>query len=158
MTKRYDIAIFAAGCFWHVEEEFAKVIGITDTEVGYTGGNVKDPSYEQVSSGKTGHAEAIKIVFDPEKIIYSQLLDIFWRIHDPTSLNKQGEDIGTNYKSAIFYLNKQQHKEALQSKKDYGKIFKKPVVTEIKKAEVFYPAEEYHQRYFEKHQNIACKL
>jgi peptide-methionine (S)-S-oxide reductase len=151
-------AIFAAGCFWHVEEEFSKVRGVIGTRVGYTGGTTENPTYEQVSSGKTGHAEAIEIVFDSEKVTYEKLLDIFWKIHNPTSLNRQGADIGTNYRSAIFYINEKQKEMALESKKQHQKDFSKPIVTEIKKLSVFYPAEEYHQKYIQKHKNASCRL
>ena len=151
------IATFGAGCFWHVEEVFSKIPGVIKTEVGYTGGSKENPTYEQVSSGKTGHAEGIQIIYDPEKVNYEELLDVFWKIHDPTTLNRQGADIGTNYRSAIFYHSLLQKKAALKSKEEIEKKYDKPIFTEIKKAKMFYPAEEYHQKYFEK-QGGTCHI
>jgi peptide-methionine (S)-S-oxide reductase len=151
-------AIFAAGCFWYVEKIFAKTKGVIRTRVGYTGGKLKNPTYEQVSSDKTGHAEAIEILFNPKKLSYKELLEIFWNVHDPTSLNRQGLDMGTNYRSAIFYLNEKQKQIALNSKKENNKDFGGLIVTEITKAREFYPAEEFHQKYFEKHAHVLCKL
>jgi peptide-methionine (S)-S-oxide reductase len=151
-----ETAIFAAGCFWHVEEVFSKVKGVIKTRVGYTGGITKNPAYEQVSSGKTGHAEAIEVSFNPKEIAYKELLNIFWKVHNPTSLNRQGADVGTNYRSSIFYTNEKQKEIALKSKEEYGKDFSKPIVTEIKKLDIFYPAEEYHQKYIKKHSNASC--
>ena len=145
-------AIFAAGCFWGVETAFRKIEGVISTRVGYTGGHFKNPTYENVCSHKTGHAEAIVITFDPSIVSYNQLLDIFWKIHDPTTLNRQGWDVGTQYRSAIFYLNENQRAAALSSKEKLEKSgeFKKPIVTEIVPATEFYEAEEYHQQYHEK--------
>jgi peptide-methionine (S)-S-oxide reductase len=155
MTKKEIIkretAVFAAGCFWHVEEIFSKARGVVKTRVGYTGGEGDNPTYYEVSSGKTGHAEAIEIVFDSNKISYKELLEIFWKMHNPTSLNRQGPDIGTNYRSVIFYTNKKQKDIAIKSKEEIQKKFDKPIVTEIKKLTIFYPAEEYHQKYNQKH-------
>jgi peptide-methionine (S)-S-oxide reductase len=145
------MAMFAAGCFWHVEEVFSKISGVLKTEVGYTGGVTENPTYEQVSSGKTGHAEAIQIVYDPEKITYEKLLDAFWNLHNPTTPNQQGADVGTNYRSAIFYYSDSQKKAAIKSKEEVQKKYNKPIVTEITKANGFYPAEEYHQKYNLKH-------
>ncbi len=152
-----EIAILAAGCFWHVERAFSKVKGVIATRVGYTGGHVKNPTYEQVSSGKTGHAEAIEITFDPAKAGYEEILEAFWTIHNPTSLNRQGADIGTNYRSGIFYLNGKQKKEAEKSKKEAQKKFDKPIATEITKAGEFFEAEEYHQKYFERRAGLSCR-
>jgi peptide-methionine (S)-S-oxide reductase len=145
-------AIFAAGCFWGVEAAFRKIEGVISTRVGYTGGHFKNPTYENVCSHKTGHAEAIVITFDPSIVSYNQLLDIFWKIHDPTTLNRQGWDVGTQYRSTIFYLNENQRAAALSSKEKLEKSgeFKKPIVTEIVPATEFYEAEEYHQQYHEK--------
>ena len=159
MSKNQD-AIFAAGCFWGVEEKFFRTPGVLSTQVGYTGGKLENPSYEQVSSGKTGHAEAVKILFDPHKISYSKLLDIFWKIHDPTTLNRQGADVGSNYRSAIFYLDDEQKIEAEESKKRMGKtgLLQEKIVTEIVKENKFYPAEEYHQKYFLKNPNHGCPI
>ena len=151
-----ETAIFAAGCFWHVEEVFSKVKGVIKTRVGYTGGITKNSGYEQVSSGKTGHAEAIEVTFNPKEITYKELLNIFWKVHNPTSLNRQGADVGTNYRSSIFYTNEKQKEIALESKEEHSKYFSKPIVTEIKKLDIFYPAEEYHQKYIKKHSNASC--
>jgi len=145
-------AIFAAGCFWGVEAKFRKVEGVLSTRVGYTGGHFSEPTYKQVCSHKTGHAEAIEIVFDASKVSYDKLLDIFWSIHDPTTLNRQGPDVGTQYRSAIFYLNADQKEKALKSKEklELSKRFKNPIVTQIVPASEFWEAEEYHQQYVEK--------
>lgn len=145
-------AIFGAGCFWHVEEEFRKVKGVIDTEVGFAGGTVPDPSYERVCRGDTGHAEVVHIKFDPKVISYDRLLDVFWSIHDPTQLNRQGPDVGEQYRSVIFYYNEEQKKATIRSKEKLEKSgrYKKPIVTQIVPAGKFYRAEEYHQRYLEK--------
>ncbi len=151
-------ATFAAGCFWHVEEAFRHLPGVLSTTVGYTGGTLKNPTYEDVCTDKTGHAEAVELTYDPKKITYEQLLNVFWDIHDPTTKNKQGPDVGTQYRSAIFYHSSKQKKTAEQSKKDLeqsGK-YKKKIVTEITQASMFYPAEEYHQQYLEKNGMAAC--
>ena len=146
-----EVATFAAGCFWGVEASFEKVGGVMDTTVGYTGGKTKDPTYEEVCSKKTGHAEAIKIVFDPKIVSYKEVLEVFWQIHDPTTKDRQGLNIGTNYRSAIFYHSEKQKKEAIMSRNERQKFLKKKIVTEIAKAVTFYPAEEYHQDYGDKH-------
>ncbi|MBU0503264.1 MAG: bifunctional methionine sulfoxide reductase B/A protein [Candidatus Omnitrophica bacterium] len=153
-------AIFAAGCFWGVEAQFRKLKGVIFTQVGYSGGNFKDPAYEDVCSGKTGHAESIKVRFDPTKISYEKLLDVFWKMHDPTSTNRQGPDIGSQYRSAIFYLNPEQKRSAMVSKAnlDKAKVYKDKIVTEIAPASEFYPAEEYHQQYYEKKGIEGCGL
>ncbi|MEW6008786.1 MAG: bifunctional methionine sulfoxide reductase B/A protein [Candidatus Omnitrophota bacterium] len=158
--KTLEKAIFAAGCFWGVEAEFRKIEGVVSTTVGYTGGHFKNPTYEDVCSGKTGHAEAVEVTYQPSKISYEQLVDVFWNIHDPTTLNKQGPDVGAQYRSAIFYINNQQKKAALLSKErlEKSKKFKEPIVTEITQATEFYPAEEYHQRYYEKHGIKGCAI
>ena len=145
-------AIFAAGCFWCTEEAFEKVSGVVSAVSGYTGGTVKNPSYEQVSSGRTGHAEAVEVTFDPAKVTYEQLLDVFWVNHDPTVSNRQFCDSGTQYRPAIFYLNDEQKRlaEASKVKWDKMKPFKQPILTEITKAGPFYPAEDYHQDYYKK--------
>jgi len=154
----YKEAIFAGGCFWGVEHLFQEQKGVVHAVSGYTGGNTEDPTYKQVSSGKTGHAEAVLVVFEPDKINYTDLLDLFWRMHDPTQKNRQGWDIGTQYRSAIFFLDEKQKQLAEQSKKEFDekKIFNKPAVTEITKASTFYPAEEYHQDYSEKNPSYVC--
>jgi len=145
-------ATFAAGCFWGVETTFRQLEGVTDAIVGYTGGTTPDPTYEMVCSGRTGHAEAIQVEFDSERITYDQLLETFWEAHDPTTLDRQGPDIGTQYRSAIFYHAPEQEQAAAAAKAsvdDSGR-FRDPIVTQIVPATQFYPAEEYHQRYFEK--------
>lgn len=145
-------AIFAAGCFWGVEEELRRVKGVKNTRVGYTGGWAEDPSYEEVCTGSTGHAEAVEVEFDPGEVSYEDLLEVFWRIHDPTTKDRQGPDIGAQYRSAVFFHNKDQERAARESKKrleSSGRL-RGPVVTEITPAGEFYPAEEYHQRYLEK--------
>ncbi|MEL4305708.1 peptide-methionine (S)-S-oxide reductase MsrA [Methanococcoides sp. LMO-2] len=145
-------ATFAAGCFWGVEDNFSRVSGVVSTKVGYTGGSMENPGYYDVATGKTGHAESIEILFDPEIVSYDELLEVFWSIHDPTTLNKQGPDIGTQYRSAIFYHDEKQKEAALNSKKkqEESKQYVNSIKTEIVPADIFYPAEEYHQKYFEK--------
>ena len=155
-----ELATFAAGCFWGTEEIFRKIPGVIDVVVGYTGGTLVNPTYEEVSSHTTGHAEAVQVTFDPENVSYEDLLKVFWENHDPTTLNRQGPDIGTQYRSSIFYHSVEQKKAAEKSKAEVsasGK-WKKPVVTEIVKAGPFYKAEEYHQRYLEKHGLSTCHV
>ncbi len=145
-------ATFAAGCFWGVEDSFRKVEGVISTRAGYAGGHTENPTYKEVSTGKTGHAESVEIVFDPSLVSYNELLNIFWNIHDPTQINRQGPDIGSQYRSIIFYHNEEQRLDAIESKRKLessGK-YSKEIVTEILSARKFYPAEDYHQQYFEK--------
>jgi peptide-methionine (S)-S-oxide reductase len=158
--SHYEKATFAAGCFWGVEAEFQDVQGVISTQVGYTGGVTKHPTYEDVCRGDTDHAEAVELIFDPSTISYSELLDIFWRIHDPTLLNRQGPDVGSQYRSAIFYHNEQQHKHAIASRDMLQRTIpkNKPIVTQILSAPQFYPAEEYHQNYFKKHGRVGCPI
>lgn len=144
-------ATFAAGCFWHVEDIFGKTKGVTSTKVGYTGGTTPDPSYQDVCGDHTGHAEAVQVEFDPNIVSYETLLDIFWKNHDPTTLNRQGPDIGSQYRSAIFCHDNTQMETARKSIQNVSKVYDNPIVTEIKPAEPFYDAEEYHQKYFQKH-------
>lgn len=146
------IATFAAGCFWGVEAKFRQLNGVISTRVGYTAGTTIDPDYKAVCTGTTGHAEAIEINFDPSIISYTNLLDIFWQIHNPTTLNRQGPDIGTQYRSAIFYHNDEQRQQAIVSKQalDDSHYYPQPAVTEITLASTFFAAEEYHQCYLEK--------
>ena len=151
-------ATFAAGCFWGVEATFQKINGVIKTTVGYMGGNLKNPTYEDVCSDKTGHSEVIQILYDPQKINFEHLLEIFWKIHDPTQLNRQGLDIGTQYKSAIFYHDEQQKIIAEVSKNKEQKKYSKTNVTKITPAEEFYPAEEYHQKYLEKQGLKSCGI
>lgn len=145
-------ATFAAGCFWGVEAKFRAQIGVIDTQVGYIGGQTEDPNYKTVCSGKTGHAEAVEVTFDPRKISYEKLLDLFWDLHDPTQVNRQGPDIGTQYRSAIFYHTPEQKELATEAKEALERSgrFKKHIATEILPAGHFTRAEEYHQRYHEK--------
>ena len=145
-------ATFGAGCFWGVQKEFNKIKGIVNTTVGYMGGNLKNPTYENVCTNKTGHVEVVQIQFDPTIVSYEKLLAVFWEIHDPTQFNRQGPDTGTQYKSVIFYHNEKQKNLAEKSKNKLQKSnrFKKPIATEIKPSEIFYKAEEYHQNYLEK--------
>jgi len=151
-AQRQEKAIFAAGCFWCTEEAFEKVPGVVAAVSGYTGGTVKNPSYEQVSSGRTGHAEAVEVTYDPAKVSYEQLLDVFWVNHDPTVKDRQFCDSGSQYRPAIFYLDEQQKQlaEASKAKWEKTKPFKQPILTEITKAGPFYPAEDYHQDYYKK--------
>lgn len=145
-------ATFGAGCFWGVETAFRKVKGVISTRVGYTGGHFENPTYKDVCSHKTGHAEAVEITYDSSIISYEELLWVFWKIHDPTTLNRQGWDVGTQYRSAIFFHDDEQKAEALASKEKMKQsgIYKKEIVTEIVPATKFYEAEEYHQQYNEK--------
>ena len=147
---RLDTATFAGGCFWCVEEAFDKAEGVVSTTSGYTGGHVRNPTYEQVSAGRTGHAEVVQVVFDPGKIGYAGLLDVFWRNVDPLTPNRQFCDAGAQYRSAVFYHDAEQRRLAQASKEALAGRFTEPVVTEIAPAGVFYPAEEYHQNYHEK--------
>lgn len=149
MTETRETAIFAAGCFWGVEATFRRLPGVVDTAVGYTGGRVEKPTYEQVCSDTTGHAEAVRIVFDPAAISYERLLDVFWDCHDPTQLNRQGPDFGSQYRSAVFYTSPDQEAAARASKEELTRSGR-PVVTEITPASTFWMAEDYHQQYEEK--------
>lgn len=153
-----EIATLAAGCFWHVQDAFMNLPGVIETAVGYTGGHTENPTYEQVCSHTTGHAEVVQVKFDPEKITYEKLLDKFWEIHDPTTLNRQGLDIGDNYRSAIFYSNDEQKKQAENSRNRIQAKYKDKVVTQIAPLGPFYKAEEYHQRFYEKHGISSCPV
>ena len=156
--KTLKTAAFAAGCFWGVEEAFRTTKGVKNTEVGYMGGKLKDPTYEAVCTDETGHAEAVKVEYDSKKISYKELLDVFWSCHDPTTKDRQGWDIGTQYRSVIFYYDKEQEKTAKKSKEELKKSgkFKKFIVTEIVPASDFYRAEEYHQKYLMKKGAKVC--
>jgi peptide-methionine (S)-S-oxide reductase len=147
MTEK---AIFGAGCFWGVEAEFRKVEGVVEVASGYSGGHTENPTYGDVCSGATGHAEVIEVEYDPSKVSYKELLELFWKEHDPTQLNRQGLDVGTQYRSVIFFVTPEQETAAHASKEKAQERFNKPIVTEIRPASEFYRAEEYHQRYFEK--------
>jgi peptide-methionine (S)-S-oxide reductase len=143
-------ATFGAGCFWGIEEAFLKVEGVVDATSGYTGGHTKDPSYGDVCSGATGHAEVVEVEYDPRKVSYEDLLEVFWKSHDPTQVNRQGWDVGTQYRSAIFFHTPEQEVAANASKEKAQERSRKPIITEITPASEFYRAEEYHQRYFER--------
>lgn len=153
-------ATFGAGCFWGVEVAFRKVPGVTDTAAGYLGGTLANPTYKDVCTGRTGHAEVVEVTFDPSKVRYEDLLNVFWTSHDPTTLNRQGPDRGTQYRSAIFYHTEAQKAAALASKEgwDTSGKFSRPIVTEITPASTFYRAEEYHQRYLEKQGLASCHI
>lgn len=153
-------ATFAAGCFWGVEAAFQNVEGVVSTTVGYTGGTTKDPTYEEVCTGRTGHAEAVEVIYDSGVVPYEELLDLFWSIHDPTTKNRQGADVGSQYRSTVFYHNPGEGAAARSSKEKLQSsgIYRKEIVTEIVPASEFYRAEEYHQRYFEKHGRRSCRI
>ena len=154
-------AIFGAGCFWCIEAIFSKLNGVSEVISGYTGGNIPNPTYEQICSGTTNHVEVCKIIYNPEIISYEKLLKVFFEIHDPTTLNKQGNDIGTQYRSAIFFTDNKQESLSIKFKKslDDSNAFPSPIITEITKLDVFYDAEEYHQDYYKNNQNQPyCKF
>lgn len=155
-----EIATFGAGCFWGVEAAFASLAGVTDTAVGCLGGTLDNPTYGEVCHGNTGHAEVVQVEFDAALISYAQLLDVFWTTHNPTTLNRQGADFGSQYRSAIFFHSIEQERVARESKAAQGPrgLFKRPVVTEITPASTFYRAEEYHQRYLEKRGQTSCHV
>ena len=153
-------ATFGAGCFWGVEAAFRQIEGVTDAAVGYLGGTMENPTYRDVCTGNTGHAEVVEVHYDPSRVSYEQLLDRFWAMHDPTTLNRQGPDFGTQYRSAIFYHDDEQKQAALASKEaqQASGRFRRPIVTEITPASPFYRAEEYHQRYLEKQGRSSCSI
>jgi peptide-methionine (S)-S-oxide reductase len=156
MTER---ATFAAGCFWGVEAAFRAIPGVKDTVVGYAGGSTPDPTYEEVCTGRTGHAESVQVEFDPQVVSFEKLLGVFWSIHDPCTLNRQGPDVGSQYRSVIFHHSDGQREAAVSSKElldRAGRCGRGGVVTEIVPCSVFCPAEEYHQRYLEKHRRASC--
>jgi peptide-methionine (S)-S-oxide reductase len=150
--------MFGAGCFWGVESAFRQIEGVVETAVGYSGGGLKDPTYEDVCTGRTGHAEVVLVEYDPSRLTYEKLLDLFWEIHDPTTKDRQGPDRGSQYRSAIFYFNPDQEQAARDSlaRQEGSGRFDNPIVTEIVPAGAFYRAEEYHQRYNEKHGRLSC--
>ena len=158
LDQKYDKATFAAGCFWGVEAEFRQIKGVISTRVGYIGGHMENPSYEDVCTDETGHAEAVEITYDQKKVHYENLLKVFWQNHNPTQLNRQGPDVGTQYRSAIFYHNKNQKEAALKSLKEEQKNYKAKIVTEILKATKFNEAEDYHQQYLEKRGLSTCHI
>ncbi|MFZ1987481.1 MAG: peptide-methionine (S)-S-oxide reductase MsrA [Minisyncoccia bacterium] len=158
-TSTEEKAIFAAGCFWGIEKAFLDVPGVTNVISGYTGGHTDHPTYEQVCSDTTGHAEAVQVTFDPAKVSYEVLAQKFFSFHDPTQMNRQGPDVGTQYRSGIFYLDESQKEIAERIKNELTpNFFPKTIATEITAATTFWLAEEYHQRYFEKHPNAVCHI
>jgi len=160
MTESRQTATLANGCFWCTEAVFQRIKGVEKVVSGYIGGQVKNPTYEQVVEGTTGHAEAVQITFDPSVVTFEQVLEVFWASHDPTTLNRQGHDVGTQYRSGIFYHSDEQKKAAEESKTKHQPDFKDPIVTEITKADVFYPAENYHQNYYNLNsaRNSYCRV
>lgn len=153
-------ATFAAGCFWGVEATFRQLPGVTATRVGYIGGNTVNPTYKEVCTDTTGHAEAVEVDYDPEKLSYDKLLDVFWENHDPTQLNRQGPDFGKQYRTAVFFHSPEQEAEARASKEKLAKSgrFSKPIMTQIVPATTFYEAEDYHQQYLEKRGLASCHI
>jgi peptide-methionine (S)-S-oxide reductase len=149
--NKYEVATFGSGCFWCTEAVFEKLNGVITVVSGYSGGTKENPTYKEVCTGETGHAEVTQITFDPSIISFKELLEVYWKTHDPTTLNRQGNDVGTQYRSVIFYHNEEQHKLSFEYKKklEEAKIFDTPIVTEITKFNKFYPAEDYHQGYYE---------
>jgi len=155
----YAQATLGGGCFWCMEAIFERLPGVLDVVSGYAGGHVPNPTYRQVCTGTTGHAEVIQITFDPTRITYRELLEVFWQIHDPTTPNRQGQDVGSQYRSIILYHDETQRLEALASKQEAQKRFAKPIVTEIVPLTAFYPAEPYHQDFFQKNpENSYCRM
>lgn len=157
-NRNLQLATFGAGCFWGVEETFRQAPGVKSATVGYLGGSMPNPTYRDVCTGRTGHAEVVQIEYDPSEVSYEELLELFWNNHNPTTLNRQGPDVGTQYRSAVFYHTPQQEAAAKESKtalERSGK-WKKPIVTEITPASTFYKAEEYHQQYLRKHGLSSC--
>ena len=149
-------ATFGAGCFWGVEAAFRQLDGVTRTRVGYSGGALENPTYEDVCSHTTGHAEVVEVTYDPERVSYDQLLQVFWRKHDPTQLNRQGWDIGDQYRSVVFFHDKEQQEAALAAKAREQASYTAPIVTQVEPAETFYEAEDYHQQYLEKRGRSTC--
>lgn len=155
-----ELATFGAGCFWGVEVTFRNTPGVRDVLVGYLGGTLANPTYRDVCTGRTGHAEVVQVKYDPAEVSYDKLLDVFWENHNPTTLNRQGPDVGTQYRSAIFYHTPEQKRAAEESKAslEASGRFRRPAVTEITEASTFYPAEDYHQRYLEKRGLASCHV
>jgi peptide-methionine (S)-S-oxide reductase len=149
-------ATFGAGCFWGVEAAFRQLDGVTRTRVGYSGGSLENPTYEDVCSHATGHAEVVEVTYDPERVSYDELLQVFWHKHDPTQLNRQGWDIGDQYRSVVFFHDEDQQEAALASKAREQAGYKAPIVTQVEPAETFYEAEDYHQQYLEKRGRSTC--
>ena len=161
MNNKLEVATFGGGCFWCTEAIYERVNGVQKVESGYSGGNVADPDYKMVCSGTTGHAEVVQITFDPEKVSFLELLEIFFKTHDPTTLNRQGADVGTQYRSIVLYHSEEQEKITQQviQQLDSEHIWKDPIVTQVEPFKVFYPAENYHQEYYENNPNVGyCRL
>ena len=153
-------ATFGAGCFWGVEAVFRQISGVKDAAVGYAGGKSKNPTYEDVCSDETGHAEVVEVIFEPSQVSYAELLDVFWRNHDPTTRNRQGPDVGSQYRSVVFYHSPEQRAvaEAKLAELEKSGRFRRPIVTQIEPAQTFYRAEEYHQQYLAKHGRTHCAI
>jgi peptide-methionine (S)-S-oxide reductase len=159
MGNKTELATMGGGCFWCIEAVYKKIEGVLSVTSGYAGGEKADPSYEDVSTGRTGHAEVVQIRYDPDKISYDELLELFWKAHDPTTLNRQGADVGTQYRSIILYHDSMQKEAAESSMKKVSSHFENPIVTEIKPLEKFYPAEDYHWNYYDKNPNVGyCRI
>jgi len=159
--NNYEKATIGGGCFWCIEAVYERIDGVINVVSGYAGGKTANPTYKEVSSGRTGHAEVVQITYDPEKISYKEILDLFWKAHDPTTLNRQGADVGTQYRSIILYENEDQRKTAEKSIQELGKsgFYRRDIVTEVDPLDVFYPAEDYHQDYFENNPNAGyCRI
>ena len=159
-ANNVEKAAFGAGCFWGVEAAFRQIKGVVSTQVGYMGGKMKNPTYEDVCTDETGHAEVVEITYDPKRVSYEKLLEVFWQNHDPTQVNRQGPDVGTQYRTMIFYHNEGQKKVAIASKEKLEKSrkYNKPIMTKIVPASTFYKAEEYHQQYLEKRGLSTCHI
>lgn len=158
MTKILEKATFGAGCFWQVEVEFRNTPGVTDAIVGYSGGAIPQPTYERVCRGNTGHAEVVEVTFDPTEVSYEELLEMFWSLHNPTQVNRQGPDFGEQYRTAIFFHTPEQERIAIESRDRHQQQLRKPIATEITPATQFWPAEDYHQRYLEKRGLATCAV
>ncbi|MFN2602811.1 MAG: peptide-methionine (S)-S-oxide reductase MsrA [Gemmatimonadaceae bacterium] len=160
MTENSKIATFGAGCFWGVEAAYRQIPGVLSTRVGYLGGTMENPTYKDVCSGRTGHAEVVEVTYDPARLTYDDLLTVFWENHDPTTLNRQGPDVGVQYRSAIFYHDDEQKAgaEASKAERDRSGRYRRPIVTEITPASQFYEAEDYHQQYLEKRGLASCHI
>ena len=155
-----ETATFGAGCFWGIEEALRKVEGVVETAVGYMGGSFENPTYQDVCSGRSGHAEVVQLSYDPDKLSYEDLLEVFWSLHDPTQRNRQGNDVGSQYRSAIFFHTKEQEATARASRDALGRSgrYRRPIATEITPASTFWRAEEYHQRYLQKRGQASCRI
>lgn len=158
MSAPTETATFAAGCFWGVEVEFRNTPGVVDAKVGYVGGQTENPTYQEVCGGRTGHAEGVEVTFDPSEISYGELVDKFWSLHDPTQMNRQGWDVGTQYRSAIFTHSPEQAEIAVESKARAQAQVSRPIATEVVPAATFWPAEEYHQQYLVKNGRATCRI